>query len=284
MPRQQDFNDKNMPNSEYAEALAAIDNAYAILGLNSSATEAEIRKAYLKETRINHPDKGGDSEKFKEIGNAYELLQNLKAEEKELNARADHSYEDPIRRTSSTKSTATYSSDEPTTPSSYRPASPSSFQSESPKNAHSTADAKAEKLRQVREAMARSVQSTQASAPQQQAQTNSQAPRQAAESSQLPPHLRPQSSASQATRENIRATMDNLKGRSQNPAPEAAQKPAQHTSPQLPPHLRPLDAESQARLEKIKATMDDLKSAEKHAAKASTASQRPDQHSSQKGR
>jgi DnaJ family protein A protein 2 len=35
---------------------------------------AEIKKAYKKAAIKNHPDKGGDPEKFKEIAMAYEIL------------------------------------------------------------------------------------------------------------------------------------------------------------------------------------------------------------------
>ena len=44
-----------------------------MLGLSKTASDAEIRKAYKKLTRIHHPDRGGDAEKFKEISMAYEV-------------------------------------------------------------------------------------------------------------------------------------------------------------------------------------------------------------------
>ena len=47
---------------------------YEILGIAKSASPAEIRKAYRKLVRTAHPDKGGDSAKFQEIQNAYEVL------------------------------------------------------------------------------------------------------------------------------------------------------------------------------------------------------------------
>ncbi|CAN4120143.1 unnamed protein product [Withania somnifera] len=49
---------------------------YEILGVSKNATEDEIKKAYRKAAMKNHPDKGGDPEKFKEIGQAYEVLSN----------------------------------------------------------------------------------------------------------------------------------------------------------------------------------------------------------------
>ncbi|XP_004510114.1 dnaJ protein homolog 2-like [Cicer arietinum] len=47
---------------------------YDILGVAKNASEDEIKKAYRKAAMKNHPDKGGDPEKFKELGQAYEVL------------------------------------------------------------------------------------------------------------------------------------------------------------------------------------------------------------------
>ena len=40
-----------------------------------NASDQEIKKAYRKKALKEHPDKGGDIEKFKEITKAYETLQ-----------------------------------------------------------------------------------------------------------------------------------------------------------------------------------------------------------------
>lgn len=47
---------------------------YGVLGLQKNADTNEIRKAFLKLSKIHHPDKGGDPEKFKEIQEAHEVL------------------------------------------------------------------------------------------------------------------------------------------------------------------------------------------------------------------
>ncbi len=53
-----------------------VDNKklYGTLGVEQSASSAEIKKAYRKLAIQHHPDKGGDEEKFKEITRAYEIL------------------------------------------------------------------------------------------------------------------------------------------------------------------------------------------------------------------
>ena len=40
------------------------------------ATQEEIRNAYKKLIFLNHPDKGGDGEKFNKVHEAYEILRN----------------------------------------------------------------------------------------------------------------------------------------------------------------------------------------------------------------
>ena len=49
---------------------------YSILGVNRNATPEEIKKAYRKQAMANHPDRGGDEAKFKQVTEAYEILSN----------------------------------------------------------------------------------------------------------------------------------------------------------------------------------------------------------------
>ena len=47
---------------------------YKRLGVEKSASMAEIKKAYHKAAMKHHPDRGGDKEKFQEYQEAYEVL------------------------------------------------------------------------------------------------------------------------------------------------------------------------------------------------------------------
>lgn len=50
---------------------------YAILGVKSTATQAEIKKTFQVLAHIYHPDKNGsDGQRFKEINEAYQILSN----------------------------------------------------------------------------------------------------------------------------------------------------------------------------------------------------------------
>ena len=47
---------------------------YELLGVQKTASEEEIKKAFHKLAHKYHPDKGGDEKKFKEINEAYQVL------------------------------------------------------------------------------------------------------------------------------------------------------------------------------------------------------------------
>lgn len=53
-----------------------VDNTklYDILGVKKTDDATTIKRAYRKKVKENHPDMGGDTEKFKEINSAYEVL------------------------------------------------------------------------------------------------------------------------------------------------------------------------------------------------------------------
>lgn len=50
------------------------EDYYEILGVAKNATDKEIKSAYRNLCKIHHPDKGGDDDTFKKIGEAYDHL------------------------------------------------------------------------------------------------------------------------------------------------------------------------------------------------------------------
>jgi molecular chaperone DnaJ len=50
------------------------ENYYGVLGVDENATQEDIKKAYRNLAKENHPDKGGDEEKFKKITEAYDTI------------------------------------------------------------------------------------------------------------------------------------------------------------------------------------------------------------------
>lgn len=66
-------------------------NAYDTLGVTKGASEEEIKRAYRKLAAKHHPDKGGDTAKFQEIQNAYDILSNPQR-------RAEHDTPNPFNQ------------------------------------------------------------------------------------------------------------------------------------------------------------------------------------------
>ncbi|SCZ93931.1 BZ3500_MvSof-1268-A1-R1_Chr6-3g08998 [Microbotryum saponariae] len=72
-------NDEAALKREVADAEAKLKRSkmkdhYNTLGISSTASEDEIKKAYRKQSLIHHPDKGGSDASFKEVGEAYAIL------------------------------------------------------------------------------------------------------------------------------------------------------------------------------------------------------------------
>lgn len=51
--------------------LEPYDEAFAVLGLHSGASESEIRRAYREKVKEAHPDHGGDEDEFRRVREAY---------------------------------------------------------------------------------------------------------------------------------------------------------------------------------------------------------------------
>tara|TARA_Y100000816_G_scaffold244551_1_gene192204 strand:- start:1272 stop:2432 length:1161 start_codon:yes stop_codon:yes gene_type:complete len=63
-----------MHSAQNPSSLKADTEYYDRLGLTKEATSTDIKKAFRKAALKNHPDRGGDEEKFKTIQEAYEVL------------------------------------------------------------------------------------------------------------------------------------------------------------------------------------------------------------------
>ncbi|CAD6919411.1 unnamed protein product, partial [Tilletia laevis] len=61
-------------NAERAQKMSLRKDYYAILEVEQTATDTEIKKAYRKQSLVHHPDKGGDEEKFKLCNEAFSIL------------------------------------------------------------------------------------------------------------------------------------------------------------------------------------------------------------------
>ena len=71
---------------------------YEALGVEPDASAAKIKKAYYKLAMKEHPDKGGDKEKFQAIGDAYQVLSDVPKRKKYAahTRSAPHSHPCPV--------------------------------------------------------------------------------------------------------------------------------------------------------------------------------------------
>lgn len=65
---------KELQEAEMLHRRSLRKDHYKTLGIKRDAEESEIKKAYRVASLRHHPDKGGDEAKFKEIGEAYNIL------------------------------------------------------------------------------------------------------------------------------------------------------------------------------------------------------------------
>lgn len=64
-------------SSEKRQERRSKNNYYDILGVDQNATQEEIKRAFRSLSKEHHPDVGGDSEKFKDISEAYTTLKDV---------------------------------------------------------------------------------------------------------------------------------------------------------------------------------------------------------------
>lgn len=69
------------PDPEERE-LTAYDDAFDVLGLSPTASEAEIRRAYRERVKEAHPDQGGDEAEFRRVREAYATAQEAAARDR----------------------------------------------------------------------------------------------------------------------------------------------------------------------------------------------------------
>ncbi len=70
-----DWKNKQRVNNDDFDFARELVNPYKVLGIESDATDEQIKKAHRKKAKDTHPDKeGGSNEAFKAVQEAYETL------------------------------------------------------------------------------------------------------------------------------------------------------------------------------------------------------------------
>ena len=59
----------------FSNKFDATKDYYKVLGVKKSSGRADIKKSYYKLVKKHHPDQGGDAKKFKQISEAYHVLE-----------------------------------------------------------------------------------------------------------------------------------------------------------------------------------------------------------------
>ena len=68
---------------EYTPTAAPMETElYEALGVVPDSSPGQIKKAYYKLAMTHHPDKGGDTDKFQKIGDAYQVLSDVTSRKK----------------------------------------------------------------------------------------------------------------------------------------------------------------------------------------------------------
>lgn len=65
---------------------------YSILGVNKDASAEQLKKAYRKLAMENHPDRGGDGQKFAQINEAYDTLKDPQKRQQYDNPQSNYSF------------------------------------------------------------------------------------------------------------------------------------------------------------------------------------------------